>query len=312
MTRPVARPPADLLALGAAMITVVLWASAFVGIRAVTADLSPTSLALGRLTIGSIALGVLVAVRGWVRPSRRDLLLIVASGLTWFALYNVVLNTAERSIDAGTASMLVNTGPIFLAILAGVFLREGFPPRLVLGCAVSFAGAIVIGLSTTTADAIRGVSPIGVVLCIAAALCYALGVTLQKVPLRSIPAPQVTWMACLTGAILLLPFAPRFANELGSAHVSSIGWLVYLGLFPTAVAFTTWAFALSRTAAGRLGSTTYLVPPVVIALSWAMLGEVPTLVAIAGGVLCIGGVVVARSRNLGRPFRRSAAGSPAR
>ena len=309
--RPADRPSADLLAIGAALVTVVLWASAFVGIRAVTADLSPTSLALGRLLVGSLALGVLVAVRGWVRPSRRDLLLVLASGLTWFAVYNVVLNTAERSIDAGTAAMLVNVGPIFLAILAGTFLREGFPPRLVLGCAVSFAGAVVIGLATSSADALSGISPIGVVLCIVAALAYAMGVTLQKPALRSIPAAQVTWMACLTGVVLLLPFAPTLATELGSAHVASLGWLVYLGLFPTAVAFTTWAFALNRTAAGRLGSMTYLVPPVVIAMSWAILGEVPSVAAIAGGVLCIGGVIVTRSRTFALPFRRSVAATDA-
>ncbi len=304
MTRPADRTQTDLLAIGAALITVVLWASAFVGIRAVTADLSPTSLALGRLTIGSIALGILVAFRGWVRPSRRDLVLILGSGLAWFAIYNVVLNTAERSVDAGTASMLVNVGPIFLAILAGVFLREGFPPRLVIGCAVSFAGAIVIGLATSSVDALSGVSPIGVVLCLVAALAYATGVTLQKPALRAIPAPQVTFMACLTGAVLLLPFAPTLVTELGAAQSSSLAWLGYLGLFPTAIAFTTWAFALNRTAAGRLGSTTYLVPPVVIVMSWAILGEIPTLVVIAGGVLCIGGVIVARSRGVANPFRR--------
>jgi drug/metabolite transporter (DMT)-like permease len=75
-----------------------------------------------------------------------------------------------------------------------------------------------------------------------------------------------------------------------------VGWLVYLGVFPTAIAFTTWAFALNRTTAGRLGSTTYLVPPVAILLAWLVLSEVPPVLALAGGALCIGGVVVARSR----------------
>jgi drug/metabolite transporter (DMT)-like permease len=307
VTQSIDRPRADLLAIGAALLTIVLWSSAFVGIRAVTADLSPGSLAFGRLLVGSVALGILVATRGFVRPSTRDVVLIIASGLTWFAIYNLALNTAERSIDAGTASMLVNTGPIFLAIFAGLFLGEGFPARLVLGCAVAFAGAIVIGLATTSTDAIAGVTPVGVVLCLVAAVAYASGVTLQKPALRSIPAAQVTWMACLTGAITLLPFAPALVSEIGTAQASSLGWLVYLGLFPTAIAFTTWAFALKRTTAGRLGSTTYLIPPVVIAMSWLLLGEVPSVAAIAGGILCIAGVVVARSRRLTLPIRRQPA-----
>jgi drug/metabolite transporter (DMT)-like permease len=111
----------------------------------------------------------------------------------------------------------------------------------------------------------------------------------------------VTWLACVTGMIACLPFAPGLVDQLGTAQASSVGWLVYLGLFPTAIAFTTWAFALSRTAAGRLGSTTYLVAPMVIVLAWLLLAEVPSWLAIAGGALCIGGVVVARSGGTRRP-----------
>lgn len=70
--------------------------------------------------------------------------------------------------------------------------------------------------------------------------------------------------------------------------------MVFLGAFPTALAFTTWAFALARSDAGRLGSMTYLVPPISILLGWALLGETPALLALGGGALCLAGVVVAR------------------
>jgi drug/metabolite transporter (DMT)-like permease len=286
----------DRLALGAALVTVVLWASAFVGIRAAATDLSPGSLALGRLTVGSIALGLLVAVRGWNRPTRRDAVFIAAFGLVWFAGYNLTLNEAERNVDAGTAAMLVNTGPIFIAVLAGIFLGEGFPGRLILGCLISFAGAVIIGAAVSGESQVRGDSTIGIVLCIVAAIAYASGVTLQKPALRRVSALEVTFLGCVVGMIACLPFAPSLVDELTAADPTSIAWLVYLGVFPTAIGFTTWAFALSRTPAGRLGSTTYLIPPVVIVISWLLLGEVPAVLAIAGGALCIGGVIVARSR----------------
>jgi drug/metabolite transporter (DMT)-like permease len=310
VTSPAARP--DRIAIAAALVTVGLWASAFVGIRAAAVDLSPGSIALGRLAIGSVALGALVAVRGWRRPSRRDLLLIVASGLTWFAAYNLALNTAERLIDAGTTSMLVNVGPILIAILAGVFLREGFPPRLFAGCVVAFAGAVVIGLATTgsTSATVGGAAanaPLGIVLCLVAALAYASGVTLQKPALRNVSALQVTWLACLTGFVVCLPFAPTLVSEVGRAQPSSLAWLVYLGLFPTSVAFTTWAFALGRSSAGRLGSLTYLVPPVAIGLAAVLLDEAPAALALVGGAIAIGGVIVARSKgDLGATRLRSA------
>jgi drug/metabolite transporter (DMT)-like permease len=294
----------ETLAVPAALVTVVLWASAFVGIRAAAGDFTAGSLALGRLAVGTIALGILVAVRGWVRPSRRDLLLIAASGLLWFAFYNVALNEAERNLDAGTAAMLVNMGPIFIALLAGLFLGEGLPSRLLAGCAIAFVGTTIIALAAS-AEPVTGSNPtLGVVLCVAAALAYAGGVTLQKPAVRDVPALEVTWIACLVGAVACLPFAPRLVAQLGTASSDGVAWLVYLGLFPTSIAFTTWAFALRHTSAGRLGATTYLIPPIVIALGWAVLGEVPSPVAVGGGALCIGGVVVARSTRWPWPAAR--------
>ena len=303
----------DRLAVAAALVTVTLWASAFVGIRAVIDDFGPGSLAVGRLAVGSIALGVIVAIRGWRRPARRDLGLIIGSGLLWFAIYNLSLNEAEHNLDAATSAMLVNTGPIFIALFAGLFLGEGFPSRLVLGLGVAFVGTLLIGFASSSAPAAGGNAVLGIALCLVAAVAYAAGVTLQKPALRRVSALNVTWLACVTGMVACLPFAPQLVSELGSAEPASIGWLVYLGLFPTAIAFTTWAFALSRTAAGRLGSMTYLVAPIVIVMAWAILNEVPTWLAIAGGALCIGGVIVARSGGLprNRPAAEATAGSGA-
>ena len=135
----------------AAGITVVLWASAFVGIRAAGEDLSAGPLTLGRVLVGAVVLGVLVAHRRDALPPRRDVPRLLIVGLLWFGAYNVLLNAAEQRIDAGTAAMLVNIGPVLIAVLAGIVLHEGFPRSLVVGCAIAFAGAIVIGLPRPSA-----------------------------------------------------------------------------------------------------------------------------------------------------------------
>lgn len=134
----------------------------------------------------------------------------------------------------------------------------------------------------------------GAALCLVAALAYAGGVVTQKPLLSRVSALQVTWLACGVGAIACLPFAPALLRELGEAHASSVGWAVYLGVFPTALAFTTWAYALARTTAGRMGATTYLVPPLAVFMGWLILGEVPPALALLGGGLCLAGVAVAR------------------
>ena len=107
-------------------------------------------------------------------------------------------------------------------------------------------------------------------------------------------ALQVTWTCCTIGAISCLPFAPRLLDQLGSAPLSATGWLLFLGIFPTSVAFTAWAYALARGSAGRLAATAYLIPPITIVLSWFMLRELPATLAIAGGAVCLVGVYIAR------------------
>jgi drug/metabolite transporter (DMT)-like permease len=274
----------------AALVTVVLWASAFVGIRAAGEDFSPGPLALGRLVIGSLILGLFVLARREALPRARDLPGIVVTGLLWFGLYNVALNAGEQRVDAGTAAMLVAVGPILIALLAGVLLGEGFPRQLLLGCAVAFVGVAVIGLAVSEASR----SSAGVLLCLLAAVAYASGVVAQKFPLRNVSALQTTFLCCLVGAVACLPFAPSLVDELPDSSASSVAWVVYLGALPTALAFTTWAYALARTSAGRLGATTYLAPPISVLLGWAILGESPPTLALAGGALCLLGVALSR------------------
>ncbi|WP_084719077.1 DMT family transporter [Streptacidiphilus carbonis] len=283
-----------LLASAAAGTTVVLWASAFVGIRAAGRALEPGPLALARLLVGSLVLGAIVAVRRDPFPARRDLPGIVACGVLWFGIYNVALNAAERLVDAGTAAMLVGVGPILMALLAGLLLKEGFPRPLMLGMLLSFGGLVVIGLSSSGGNG--GSVGWGALLCFAAALAYATAVVIQKPLLARVSALQITFLACTVGAVACLPFAPALVREAGRAHASPVAWAVYLGALPTAVAFTTWAYALARTSAGRLGVTTYLVPPISVLLGWLVLGEVPGWIALVGGVLCLAGVAVSRLR----------------
>lgn len=286
------------LAGGAAAVTVVLWASAFVAIRHVGQEMSAGALSLGRLLVGSVLLGIFVFTRPRRWPAREDWKLLLVCGVLWFGVYNLALNAAERHLDAGTTAMLVNIGPLLIALLAGVLLKEGFPRQLVIGSAVAFGGVVLIGLSSADGDA----EAWGVVLCLAAAAAYAIGVVSQKPLLARLPALEVTWLSCVIGAIACLPFGPALVREV---RPSTIWWVVFLGAFPTAIAFTTWAYALARTTAGRMGATTYLVPPITIFLGWLLLGESPAPLAYAGGLLCLLGVAVSRYR------RRTVAAMPA-
>ncbi|MEG3637008.1 DMT family transporter [Micromonospora palythoicola] len=292
--------------VAAAGTTVLLWASAFVGIRFAGHDYSPGAMALGRMVAASAALSVFVALTAGRRrartphvgtrpgtPPRGAVLGLVALwGVAWFGGYNVALNAAERLVDAGTAALLVAVAPILVAVAAVLVLGERLTRRLGVGVAVAFVGVALIAASGFTGHADK----VGVALAVLSALLYAFAVLLQKRLLARMDAPTMTWLGALAGTAALLPFAPTLLAELAAAPPAATVGVLFLGVFPTAIGFLTWGYVLSRWTAGRTTAATYLVPPVTVLLSWTLLGEVPAPLALLGGALCLTGVVFATRR----------------
>ena len=227
-------------------------------------------------------------------PARARPVAIAAYGVLWLGLYSVALNAAERQVDAGTAAMLVNTGPILIAIFAGIFLGEGFPPGLLHR--VRGRASPDVSRSDSPPRSRRRAGASGILLCIVAALAYSSAVVVQKPVLARVSPFQVTWLGCAAATVACLPFAPGLVSQAADSGAGPIAWTIYLGAVPTALGFATWSFALGRTSAGRMGSITYLAPVVAILLGWAVLSERPPWLAAAGGVLCLVGVYLARRR----------------
>jgi drug/metabolite transporter (DMT)-like permease len=280
------------LPVAAVATTLLFWASAFVAIRHLGPDFSAGALSLGRLVVGSIALGVVAVSRGLPRPSGRDWLGLVAIGVLWFGVYNVALNQGEHHVDAGTSAMLIQISPVLIAVLATLFLGERFTLWLGLGLVLAFGGVVLIGVSQPGGH--NDVA--GVLLCLLAALVYSIALVVQKPLVARLSAIHVTWLACTVGAVACLPFAGQLVSATRDASASDIWWVVYLGLFPTAIAFTTYAFALRQMTASSLGITTYLVPPLTILMGWVFLSETPPGMAYVGGALALVGVGVARRK----------------
>jgi drug/metabolite transporter (DMT)-like permease len=286
-----ARPADTGRTAAAVVLAVVLWGSAFIAIRVVGHSLSPAPMALLRLGVAAAALTVLALLKGAarVRLSRTSFLLVGAYAVLWLAGYTVALNAGERYVDAGTAALLVNLAPLLVAFAAGRFLGEGFSRPLVTGSLVALAGTAVIAMGAT---AQRNVA--GVLLCLLAAALYAAGVLIQKVTLRHVDGLTAIWLGCVIATVVLLPWTPQLVDELRVAPVGAILGTVYMGVFPTAIGFTAWAYALRRMDAGRLSATTYAVPAVSVLLSWLLLAEIPTVYGLVGGAVCLVGVAISR------------------
>lgn len=286
------RPVLPVLAVA---VTLVLWASAFVAIRHLGHDFSAGAMTLGRIGIAAAALAFVALRQGVPRPDRRQWRSIVIIGVLWFSVYHLALNQGEVWVDAGTAAMLLQVAPVLVALLAATFLGERFTAPLVVGMVVAFGGVALIGLSGSGDSGVDTAKVVlGALLCFVSAATYATSLVLQKPLVADLSAVHVTWLSCIVGAATCLPFAPTLVAEAGDAPASSLLWLAYLGVFPTAVAFTTYAYALRHMTASALGVSTYLVPPITIVLALAFLGEAPPPVAYVGGVLALVGVAITR------------------
>jgi drug/metabolite transporter (DMT)-like permease len=280
-------------AWAAVTVTVVLWATAFAAIRAALEDYSPAELSVLRLGIASLALAVVAAIAGRGRPAARDLPRLALVALTGMSAYQLLLNAGEQTVDAGTAALLVSTGPIFVAVMAAAFLgeRPSWP-----GVAIGFTGAAIIAVGhgglSMSADAL---------LVLAAAVSQAAFFVLQKPLLPRYGSLRVTAWAMWLGALALVPFAPAAPAAVADAGAEATAAVVFLGLAASALAFLAWAYALSHLEVHRAASSLYAVPVVAIAVAWIWLGEVPTPVSLLGGAIALAGVAVTNSTTRRRP-----------
>ena len=286
------------LPLAAVAFTLLAWSSAFVAIRHLGEDVPPGSLSLGRLLVAVVALGLMVlgSVPAERRrlPTRREWPLIALGGLSWIGIYNVALNEAERRIDAGTAALIIQVGPIIVALLATFLFDERLTRWLVTGLAVGFAGVVIIGRASSDGD--NG-DIVGVLLTALSAVTFAVGVITQKKLLGSgMTALEMTFWFYVVGTVACLPWSVELVGVVGDSSGSDLMWIAYLGVVPSALAFVTWAYALNRSDAGKFALTTFLVPFITTLMAWVVLGEVPPALAFVGGALCIGGVLLTRRK----------------
>jgi drug/metabolite transporter (DMT)-like permease len=277
----------------AAAGTVLLWASAFPAISVAVGPFGPAGLAVVRLTVASAALLVAAPLLGVRRPQRADLPLIAVCGLAGMTGYQLLLNTGERVVPAGTASLLVATAPVYASLLAVAFLGEHQVRRQWAGAAVALAGTAAIA-------AARGLSfGTSALIVLAAAVLQAIFHTAQKPLLGRYTGFEVTAYAMWAGTVFVLPWTGSALHALPQAGGTAIAAAVFLGVAPSAVGFVLWAYAMARMDVGRATLSLYLVPAAAILISLIWLAQLPGPVELAGGAVALGGVVLASSK--GRP-----------
>jgi drug/metabolite transporter (DMT)-like permease len=221
-------------------------------------------------------------------PKKQDLSAIAILGLLGITAYHLLLNYGEVTVTAGAASLLVNTAPIFTALLAIAFLKERLSLRRWVGIAVSFTGVVLI-----TGGEAKGLSvDWGALLILLSAVCISVWMILQKPYLKKYSPVQLTTYIIWVGTIFLLPFLPSLIKAVPTAPLSATIAAVYLGIFPSAIAYATWAYVLAQIPASRAATLLYLVPVLAIIVAWVWLQEIPTVLSLIGGAIVLSGIVL--------------------
>ncbi len=274
----------------AATTVVVLWASAFVAVQVALTEVSPGQLALARYVVASISFLVILLMRQPSIPKPRDLIRLAVAGGIGISIYNLSLNYGQTTVNAGVASMLVNTVPIWTCLLSSVFLKERIGWVGWTGTTIAFVGVSIIGLHRSGWTGVDS----GTLYILAAAVSQSLFFVIVKPLLNRFHPIDATAYVVWFGCLFLVPFSSGLSATIIQSSFATQLLIVFLGIGPTTIAYVAWSYVLAMQPAGSASNALFLVPVVAIGLGWLILDDLPSIVSIFGGAIAIFGVLLGK------------------
>lgn len=279
---------------------IVFWALVFPFIKIALEELSPVNLTIMRLLVVCIVFLILLIVKPnkFSKIQKKDIVPIFLVGFLGIILYHFGLNYGEQYISASAASVIIATIPIFVVILAAIFLKEKITIKIVLGVILSLVGVVVIS-TVGRSDALLEVKYISGALAVILAAALGAGYTVAgKKMLQRYSALSLTVYVCLLGSLGLIPFISSSLFE-EVAAMSLTGWsvVIFLGVFPTVVGYVLWYVALEIKSASEVSVYLYFVPVLSTIISYIFFRDEITWLFVFGGALVILGLHVVNKQS---------------
>lgn len=269
------------------LFTIILWGSAFPMIKIALNDFSAESLSAFRLILATIILLPFVIIKKLPTPELRDIPVIFILGFCGFVIYHTALNFGETLISAGISGILVSTTPIFSSALAYIFLKEHFSKWNWLSSLVAFIGISIISISK---DDYTTINVLGVFIILLASFSESLYFTFQKKYIEKYGFIAFTLYTIMASSPFMLIFIPEIINDIHGATFTSIVSVLYLAIFPTIIPYILLAYIVKSVGVSDATMSLYLTPIVSLLLSYLLLDELPTTLAIIGGIITLLGV----------------------
>ncbi|MCL2421087.1 MAG: DMT family transporter [Defluviitaleaceae bacterium] len=273
----------------AAAFTILFWSSSFPAVRYSLEYYSPESLMIFRFLVASALLLGYCIIKKVPLPEKKDLPLFAVSGFVGLFLYMWAFNTGTGLVLSGISGFIIAAAPVFTLLLSIFFLKEKAGPLVWIGVLTSFAGIVIIAATQITEMQLNT----GVWLLLGAAVFTSIFNIMQKRILRKYTVMQATAYSVAFGTLFMCVFLPNFVQEFPAAPLEANIIIIYLGIFPAALAYFLWGYALAKSEKTiYITSFLYLTPFLSSVMAFFWLGEVMPALAFVGGIIVVVGMVI--------------------
>lgn len=271
-----------------AIITIFFWSFSYVFSRLGLQYFSPSSLAVWRYAVASATMLVIAIDMKLKPPAIKDLPWFVLCGITGFSVYIVILNMGTALTSASTASLMLATAPVVVALCASVLYKEKLPMIKYAAIGISFAGVVVLTV-------LKGgfTANFGLLYLMCAALMFSVYNLVQRKLTKTYSSMQVTAYGIFSGTLILMLFAPEAVREIKHAPAEQYLYVILLGVFSSALAYCSWAkaFSLARHTSD-VSNYMFVTPFLTTLFAFLLAGEPIDVATIAGGSIIIGGLLL--------------------